>query len=104
MDTDNWDSSNYLLNGQLMSQRVPNTGLFDVMVDDHGYYTSTLYPMSDPIDSWQLTKDENVMVGNNLNFKNKFLILILMILKTTNNFFIFSYKLQRNKIKKNMHI
>lgn len=42
-----------------MSQRVPNTGLYD-MVEDHGYYT--LYPNSGGNDPWQLTKDDNPMV------------------------------------------
>ncbi|KAH0568937.1 hypothetical protein KQX54_021635 [Cotesia glomerata] len=62
MDTDNWNSFSYSINGPLLSQRVPNTGSYDVMVDEHGDYTSaTLYPMSDNIDFWQLAKDDSSM-------------------------------------------
>ncbi|XP_044588415.1 transcription factor kayak isoform X1 [Cotesia glomerata] len=65
MDTDNWNSFSYSINGPLLSQRVPNTGSYDVMVDEHGDYTSaTLYPMSDNIDFWQLAKDDSSMLAS----------------------------------------
>ncbi|XP_074103556.1 transcription factor kayak isoform X2 [Cotesia typhae] len=65
MDTDNWNSFSYSINGPLPSQRVPNTGSYEVMVDEHGDYTSaTLYPMTENIDFWQLAKDDSSMLAS----------------------------------------
>ncbi|XP_074103555.1 transcription factor kayak isoform X1 [Cotesia typhae] len=55
----------YSINGPLPSQRVPNTGSYEVMVDEHGDYTSaTLYPMTENIDFWQLAKDDSSMLAS----------------------------------------
>lgn len=41
-----------------MTQRVPNAGFYDNIVEDHSYTMFSMYP--NIVDSWQLTKDDKV--------------------------------------------
>lgn len=46
-----------------MTQRVPNGGFYDNIVEDHNYTMFSMYPPAPNLcDPWQLTKEEKAMV------------------------------------------
>ncbi|KYM95250.1 hypothetical protein ALC62_14161 [Cyphomyrmex costatus] len=45
-----------------MTQRVPSTGYYDNIIEDHSYTMFSMYPPTTNAVDWQLMKEENCMV------------------------------------------
>jgi len=45
-----------------MTQRVPSTGYYDNIIEDHSYTMFSMYPPTTNVMDWQLMKEENGMV------------------------------------------